>query len=360
MDSELLQRFQTGDPEAREALRNHLRSIAARVLLAPQWRLTDVGQVRELEQQAALAAMECGGDSPVAFATAAMEQATTRCIEQVRKRDGHPVSELSANLLARVALETATQPEMNQANTLLVDNPASRRLLDVARSALRTAVRAQAAQPAPVEQPAAQPLPTPGRARQPASPAPARRKLKPSRSTPGRAGENSLSRPPLSLILLVGVLVFVGYQRFSPRPEPVEVTLSWLLPQELPPTARAEEFEGLARHALLTMRSGKCRQAADRLHMEFRKDSEDFWLRYYEGLAWVCSREGLKALEALKDVDQEMDDPPFGHPWWLGQAQLLAGDLTAGLRTLDALANSSHPRAPQAASLSQAVREALD
>jgi hypothetical protein len=160
---------------------------------------------------------------------------------------------------------------------------------------------------------------------------------------------------------VVIALVFggLGYQRWAPKPEPVEVRIAWLLPQELPPTARAEELQGMAKEAVLSMRKGRCDQAADRLHMEFRKDSDNLWVRYYEGLAHVCARNGLPALEALREVESSMEDPPFGTPWWLAQAQLLAGDVAAGLGALDSLSGTEHPRALQAATLARVIRDEL-
>ncbi len=356
MDDALFQRFKAGDPTARTAMRNQLRSVAARVLLAPQWRLTDVEQVRRLEQEVALAALDTQGNSPVAYAASTMELAAVRCIDHVRHRDGHPVSNLTADLLARVAMETASSIEADRANELLAESPTNQRLLDTVRSALRTAAKAQAALP-PRSPPKEAPAP-----RQPKRPPRARtaaRKAQPRRKLPPRKSESGGLKALMPFVLIAVVFGGLGYQRWGPKPEPVAVTIAWLLPQEIPPTARAEEFSGLAREAVLTLRKGRCDQAADRLHMEFRKDSTNLWVRYYEGLAHVCAREGLKGLEALNDVEAQMDPSPFGMPWWFAQAQLLSGDLSSGLGTLDALAGTDHPRALQAATLARVLREEL-
>ncbi len=356
MDDALFQRFKSGDPQARTAMRNQLRSVAARVLLAPQWRLTDVEQVRRLEQEVAKQALAHEGDSPVAYATVAMELAAVRCIDVVRQRDAHPVSNLTADLLARVAMETASRREVDQANELLADSTVNQRLLDTVRSALRTAAKAQAAHP-PREAPAD--APAPRKSARPARAVTAARTAQPRRRLPKKKSESGGLKALMPFAIVALVFGLLGYQRWAPKPEPVEVTIAWLLPQELPPTARADELEGLAREAVLALRKGRCDQAADRLHMEFRKNSEALWIRYYEGLAFVCARDGLKALEALRDVELRMEEPPFGLVWWLAQAQLLSGDLAAGLGTLDALTGSEHPRAVQAAELARVIREDL-
>lgn len=357
MDDALFDRFQAGDPQARTAMRNQLRSVAARVLLAPQWGLTDVTLVRRLEQEAALAALEIAGDSRVSYATTAMERAAVQCIEHVRRRDGHPPSGMTAELLARVAMETASRKEVDLANELLEESAADLRMLDTARSALRTAAKAQAAlPPRPPTGEAATARQKPGR---PTRAVTAARKAQPRQKLPPKASESGGLKAMLPLLVVALVFGGLGIVRWAPRPEPVEVTIAWLLPQELPPTARAPELEGMAREAVQSMAKGRCDQAADRLHMEFRKSPESWWIRYYEGLAYVCARDGLKAYEALRDVEANMTEPPFGLAWWLAQAQLLAGDLVAGLGTLDALAGTEHPRALQAATLARVVRDEL-
>jgi hypothetical protein len=354
MDDELFQRFQDGDPEALTALRNQLRSVAARVLMAPQWSLNDVQLVRRLEQQAALAALDCGANNRVDFARAAMLNATVRSIEHVRHRDALPVSRLSAELLAKVAMETASRPQQEEANKLLEDSAADRRLLETARSALRTAAMAQVA--LPPRQPAKT---APRPKRKPIRPVTAARRATKKRRLSPKKSESGGLRAIAPFVVIAVVFGTLGYSRLAPEPEPVEVTIAWLLPQETPPTGRANELSGLAKEAVLNLRKGRCDQSADRLHMEFRKNSDNLWVRYYEGLAWVCSRNGLKAMEALRDVQKEMEEPPFGLEWWLAQAQLLAGDLAAGLGTLDALSGTEHPRAVQAAALARAIREQL-
>ncbi len=356
MDDALFQRFKAGDPQARTAMRNQMRSVAARVLLAPQWRLTDVEQVRRLEQEVALAVLDMEGDSAVAYATSAMELAAMRCIDIVRHRDAHPASNLTGDLLARVAMETASKRDVDLANELLAESPANQRLLDTVRSALRTAAKAQAALPprqAPVEKPA------PRKPRRPARAVTASRTAQPRRKLPPKKSESGTFKALAPFLVIVVVFGGLGYQRWAPKPEPIATTIAWLLPQELPPTARADDLAGLAREGVLTLRKGRCDQAASRLHMEFRKDSSNLWVRYYEGLAFVCARDGLKSLEALRDVEAGMEEPPFGLDWWLAQSQLLSGDVAAGLGTLDALAGTDHPRALQAAGLARVVRDEL-
>jgi hypothetical protein len=357
MDDALFQRFQAGDPQARTAMRNQLRSVAARVLHAPQWRMTNVQQVRRLEQEVALAALEVEGDSAVAYAAAAMELASIRCIDHVRHRDGHPASNLTADLLARVAMETASSRDMDQANELLAESKVNTRLLDTVRSALRTAAKAQAA--LPTREPPTQP-PPPKKPKRPARARSAARKAQPRRRLPPKKSQSGGLKALAPFVIIALVFGGLGYQRWAPKPEPIEVTIAWLLPHERPPTARADELSGLAREAALTLRKGRCDQAADRLHMEFRKDSENMWVRYYEGLAFICARKGLSALEALKDVEAQMAEPPFGMAWWLAQAQLLSGDLATGLGTLDALSGTDHPRALQSATLARVIRDELN
>ncbi len=359
MDEALLQRFRSGDPQARTAMRNQLRAVAARVLMDPHWELADHDYTRALEQRAALKALECEGTNVLDFATAAMEAATELCIEHMRHRDATPVPAISAAQLARLALETASRREAEEAQKVLEESPPARRQLEVARSALRSALKAGAAGAAVSPTPTAQPRPGQA-ARRTTQPRPRsaarvqpRRSSRQIRKTPGSMG------PLVVPSLIVATVLVLAWQRWAPEPESVEVEVAWILPQELPPTGGAEELDGLARQAVVDMGQGQCKRAAERLHMEHLKDSSNTWVRYYEGLAWVCDRDGPKALEALRDVEATAEEPPFGLGWWLAQAELLGGDMPTGLARLDELANTDHPRALQAATLARVVREEI-
>lgn len=357
MDAELIGRMLEGESEATLAVRNHLRTVATRVLTAPQWGLTEGPELTRAEQDAAAEAINFRPATPVSLAVAAMASASRIALEKARHKEGHSGTEHpDARLVVALALQTASAAQANNLKAHMERCPVCRRHMEMTQHAVKSAASATAAAEklvaeghdphgleAAMQAAAAE---DEARARKPPRPRP----------PPPEPAKGSLSAL-FPLLIVFAFLGYFAYRHDQLTPEEATWLVAELLPPEIPPTSRAEQYGGTAREGLLAMREGDCRDAANRLKSAVKHDPDDLYLRYYEGLAYVCQRKGPEAVEALSEVRDQAADPPFGLDWWLGQALLLNGDLDAGLATLDQLASSQHPRANQAEQLASAVRE---
>jgi len=348
MNDELYQQFLAGDSTAKTAVRNHMRAIAARVLAAPQWQLTDERTRQEKEQQAAREAIESPASTMVGAATNVMGHAVRLGLTELRKKDSisddtHP----SEALIAGAALETLSSAIKLETEAHIEDCPTCRRHLAAATTALRSAVTAQRMAPKPQRTNPKPSKPTP---------APARSRPAPRKQASTKPSTFSFT----SMLPLVALILGVAAYWYSQRPDPGIVlngAMAALLPAELPPTGRAEELNQVGTEAVKAMKQGRCAYTARRLQISLEQDPDDLLAVYYLGLAHVCLRNGTEALQALKEVQRDEEFPPFGLQWWLAQAQLLDGRTDAGLTTLDTLAAEEHPRAPYARTLAAKIRE---
>ncbi|MCB9758775.1 MAG: hypothetical protein H6739_02965 [Alphaproteobacteria bacterium] len=360
MDEELLRRFRDGDPTAATAVRNHLRAVAARVLAAPQWSFIPADQRQPLEQGAAAEAMIERQRDSVGMAAEAMAAASRAGLERLRRHEAvaeaeHPTT---AALVA-VGLETASAAQAAQLRPHLEGCTTCKRHVELVGAAARAAATASVAVNDTPAVAAAPPVTrkapdTHGRPhkllRDPNDPI-SQVIEQPAPRTGTRAG-----LVPIALILLA--MAVFAYAKAQLSPEETRWAIAAMLPPELPPTGRAELYDGDAREALLHMRDGDCPRAAAMLRTVRGSAPDDPWLQWYEGLAYVCTRDGADAVPLL----QELADggfEPFGLDWWLGQALLLAGRHDEGLRHLDQLARTDHPRARQAEKLAAKVRKLL-
>ena len=373
MDDLLVQRFKSGDPAALTAMRNQLRAMAARVLSAPQWDL-DATRRQTLERESAGEAMDASSKDAVQYVVGAMLAAGKRGISWLRKRDGlkedeHP----DRAVVVGVALQTASANQKLQLEEHFKECKSCQVHFDIAQEAIRGAANAQkaaaAAAPAPAPAPEqdlaeyarqrarqGQPAKAPHK-KSSASQAAAERKKKAAARRRKRmpAGGSFLPLVVLGVLLAAGILW---------KQQPTEEQRVWLvaslLPVELPPAGRADQYEGTVRTAILTAsQDGECRSAGNKLHIASKSAPDDLWLRYYEGMAFVCARDGRRAVEALEAVDAATTDLPWGFTWWLGQAYLLDLQTEQGLSVLDGLANSKHRRAEDARQLAARVRNTL-
>jgi predicted Zn-dependent protease len=146
------------------------------------------------------------------------------------------------------------------------------------------------------------------------------------------------------------------------KAQPSEQQKVWhmqtLMPGELPPPGRAHLYETRTQRSIEDAADGDCRQAGNKLRSASASDPDDYWLSYYEGMAWVCDGDGERALEAFAKVDAATTDVPWGFTWWYGQALLLDLRVDEGLQVLDSLGASNHPRADDARQLAARVRNA--
>ena len=159
------------------------------------------------------------------------------------------------------------------------------------------------------------------------------------------------------LAILAGVALIVGVVwRVQPSEEQKTWARAALLPDELPPSARAELYSGPSKRAISQLADGNCRESATTLHLQ-AKGSGDPYLHWYEAVAWVCARDGAQALTALDQVTALADSElPWGYAWWRAQALVLEGQDAEALALLDELAGSKHPRAGDAAGLATRIR----
>ncbi len=363
MDELLVQRFKSGDAAAVTAMRNQLRAMAARVLSSPRWEF-DTAERQELEREAALQGLNTIAKTAVQYVFVVLRAAGKRAIVRLREREGlrgegHPDPVVMAN----VAMGTAKEGQKEVLEEHFEDCPHCRLHYDILEEAIRGATKAQQAAQTVVPVPA--PAPTTPQAPRPTSPKPPRpkrrnkgaeaKRRKARRKRRLRAKPKSGGLIPL-LILAAAVAAGIWHQ-LQPTEEQQRWTMAGLLPDELPPASRADKYEGTVKRSIQSAASGDCRSAGNKLHIASKKAPDDLWLHYYEGMAYVCARDGRKAVLALEYVDGMTTDLPWGFTWWLGQAYLLDLQVEQGLVVLDSLGASSHPRAGDARQLAVRVRK---
>ncbi|MFT5584356.1 MAG: bacterioferritin-associated ferredoxin [Cognaticolwellia sp.] len=353
MDEQLLQRFRDGDPGATVPLRNQLRTLAARVLAPPQWGVQDSGTRAGLERDAAQATLASGANTAVALTEEVLAQAGAQGIGLLRSREPHAAEGHPAALeIARVASSTASAVQLARVNAHTQDCGRCRKHLEILKAALRAATTAQRG-PTLTRTPTG---PRPETRPRPPRPKSARRRDGPSKAAaPKRIASEGRGLPWLAILGGVAVLAGIVW-RLQPSDEQIIWARAELLPTELPPTARADLYSGPSKRAISELRDGSCRDSATTLHLQ-AKGSGDAFLHWYEGVAWVCARDGAKALEALDQVSNIAGaDVPWGYGWWRAQALVLAGQDGQALVLLDELAGSRHARAGDASALAGRIR----
>lgn len=354
MDEALFARLKAGDPSARTPVRNQVRSLAARVLSAPQWRITDQTARAEMERAAANDALASRAESAMELTVEAMALAAGSGLRWLRSRDNVRGEHPDPDLMARVALETASAAQAMRLNQHLEECPSCKAHMQAGRAALRLAASAKLSVPPP-----AAPAPTP------AAPTPAARAPKPTPkkrakpSAPRRRASKKKKKDAPKLWPAVVVVALVGAAvawKVQPSAEERIWMAAAVLPDELPPTDHARDYPGDVGDTIAGMSKGQCEAAAARLRVETRKAPNDMYLAYYQGLANVCVRNGPEAVAALSKVDHMGSDLPWGFEWWWAQALVLNGDTEGALDTLDTLAASSHGRSKDAAQLAADLR----
>ena len=365
MDERLLRRYRNGDPRAGTALKNHLRALASRVLSSPGWGLSST-QRRELEVQAAQQGLDSKARTMLQFAAEGMGIAAELALAELRRADGVAHGHPDAKTLVAVAMETASPVQHTQVQNHEESCRICGRHVDTVRQALKLAASSSV-----VEPPSHGPEPhfsdedtdelpiglqdAPARPRKPTSVD--LRRPQSARAGPDEAPPSMLSMaaPFLLLLALVGVYGWFQSTHGDTREQPWLV----LVPDELPPTEQAWRVDGAARQGVDALAKGQCEDAASRLALDAKRKPDELWVRYYEGLAWVCLRDGPRAYAALDAVQYMNGTKPYGLSWWLAIAQLLDDRPEAALETLDELAVRQHARAADAGQLANELREML-
>ena len=367
MDEALLERYRQGDPGAAMALRNHLRAIASRVLDAPQWGIDSPAERRRLELDVAELVMGSGASDIVGLAALTLAEASERGLEAMRVAQTHVGGDhVPARHLVRLSMEDSPSPQMRGFLKHITDCKACARDVQMVQEVLRSATSARAVTPVPrVPAPEGEASSTHNLKPKPqaagAGRAPTRDGKPPPRprieTTPPTISMGAILGPLAAIIVVVGITGWFWYTNSEPERKIADAaTYVALLPTEAPPSGQADQLDGPARDAVVQLGKGNCRAAADRLLTEGLRDPDNLWLRYYEGLAFVCVRDGTRARSALEHVDG-LGKRPFGYLWWLAQARLIDGDVEAALRALDELgADSEHPRAADARALASRIR----
>ena len=363
MDDQLVKRFREGDVAAQAAVRNQLRAMATRVLSSPQWQLDAAGR-QVLEREAAALAMQSGADSAVALTVTAMGAAATRGIGWLRKRDGlredgHP----DARLIVGVALQTASANQKLHIEKHFEECPTCKQHFTIVQEALRGATKARAAAqqaaPAPAPQPNGQ-QDLADFARQRAARQKQERARTKKPSPRRRPRKKKAQSAPKAWPLAVGAVLLAAGVWWQAQPSEQQKLwhMQTLMPDELPPLGRAQLYDTRTERSIEDAANGECRQAGNKLRSAAASDPDDYWLSYYEGMAWVCDGDGERALEAFAKVDAATTDVPWGFTWWYGQALLLDLRVDEGLQVLDSLGASNHPRSDDARQLAARVRNA--
>lgn len=345
MDDSLFQRFLSGDPLAATGVRNHLRAVAHRVLAAPQWEMPDSDIRRERESAAVAETLQSPGHSMLQAASTVMAVSLRTGLEHLRAAQGLPQGHISADLLARRAIEKLNEEETEQVRSHLDGCSTCSRHLDVARSALKAATSSQKVEEPKVttasRTPAAPPEP---RSRKRTA------KKKKSKTKPRVERSEWITQG----VVLLGVFYLVFH--FT-RPSQQELserevqTRAALLPAELPPTAMAGSFESNIEASIQLMTNGRCRDSADRLARFLERAPEDRLLRYYYSLALFCDRQAKESMQSFKILHEMEGDRFWGENWWRAQAHYLHGSEEKAMSLLDEIAESKHGRSADAEAL---------
>ena len=365
MDERLLRRYRNGDPRAGTALKNHLRALASRVLSSPGWKLTGT-QRRELEVEAAKQGLQSSARSMLQFAADGLAVASELALVELRRSDGVAHGHPEASLVVAVAMETASPAQVAQLEAHGEACKVCPRHVEVVKQALKVAASSSVVEP-PSHGPEphfsdedTEELPeglqdAPARPRKPTA-----MDLRRPRSARAGREEDAPSLVSMAgpfLLLLALVLAYGWFQATNSgvRDRP------WvaLVPDELPPTEQAWRVEGAARQGVDALAAGNCTEAAHRLALDAKRRPDELWVRYYEGLAWVCLRDGPRARAALEAVQYMNGAKPYGLAWWLAVAQLLDDRPEEALASLDELAGKQHARAADAAKLANQLRPML-
>jgi glutaredoxin len=380
MDDALVERWASGDPIARTALRNAIRSTAERVLGHPAFqnalereargRFASEDKRRELtgaiaEQVMRQRPVSAGQVKAVALMTAgrlaveALQEG--RAVAQDGSRHLPPAIVMQWTLVPESVnprIKEASERHLESCShcredlrtldrivrTLdAVDHETSRaELAEEAaqvQSALDDTVDLQAAMRSAMAE-ARDERRSKLQSRS-ATPAP-RTTGKTSKVLPGRTEETSSSplriwMPLVGVVLLGGGAIWAFSGDGTERQNDTPVAgLAALADRSPPEVARIEELPGTVQQVVADFGAGDCRTAAGRMRGIVRENPENTRLQLLEGASWVCAGNGSKALKTLEPLSKtEISASRPRQVWWfLAQAYLLEGDGRSAMEAL--------------------------
>jgi hypothetical protein len=375
MDDALVERWASGDPIARTALRNAIRSTAERVLghpaflkaIGPEERGKYASEDKRRELTAAIADQVMRQSPATSGQVKAVALMTAGRLAVEALQNGRPVAQDGSRHLPPAIVMQLTlvpdsvNPRLKEAadrhlsgcaqcredlrtmdrivRTLdAVDHQTSRaELAEEAahvQKALDDTVDLQAAMRSAMEDARDE--------RRAKLQARAQKSGGSKKVLPGRSKERPQSALRIWLPLVVVVMVaggalwaFSGDEPSTSSAEPVQgvKALADLSPPEV---ARIEELPGQVQQVVAEFGAGDCRTAAGRMRGIVRENPDLPRLRLLEGAAWVCAGYGTKAgriLQPLSELDVTANRPR--QVWWyLAQSQLLQGDAQGALESL--------------------------
>lgn len=382
MDDALVERWAGGDPIARTALRNAIRSTAERVLghpaflkaLGPEVRGQFSSEDRRRETTGAIADQVMRQKLASAGQVKAMALMTAGRLAVESLQDGRAASSDGgrhvppAIVMQWTLVPSSVNPRLKEASekhlegcsscredlrtmdrivrTLdAVDHDTSRaELAEEAaqvQSALDQTVDLQEAMRSAMVE-AREERRSKIQGRSSTGPSSGSSRSAPNKVLPGRSPEPTRSAARIWLPVAVVVLLGAGavYQ-FSDdtsalkSTEPVRGVVG-LADRSPPEVARIEDLPPAMQQVVADFGGGSCRTAAGRLRGLVRAHPDEPRLAMLEGAAWVCAGDGRKALKILEPLSTDPDLRPRPRQvfWFLAQSHLLLGNAQPALAAL--------------------------
>jgi|GEM_PF-3195717 len=151
--------------------------------------------------------------------------------------------------------------------------------------------------------------------------------------------------PLVGVVLLGGGAIWTFTGDTSTAPTGPVKGVAELADRSPPEVARLEDLPAAVQQVVADFGSGDCRTAAGRLRGIVRAHPDQPRLELLEGAAWVCAGNGSKAVKILEPLTElEVAQKRPRQVWWyLAQGHLLQGQATEALENL-ARAQQEDPR----------------
>lgn len=404
MDDALVERWGAGDPVARTALRNAIRSMAERVLghpafqnaLRPEARSRFGAEDKRRELTGAIAEqvmrqrpVSAGQVKAVALMTAG--RLVVEALQEGRAKAADGSGHIPPAIVMQLTLvPDSVNPRIREASEKHIENCAAcredLRMMDrivrtldavdheTSRAELaQEAAQVQSALDQTVDlQAAMRSAMTEARDERRAKLASKRGDTGRTRKSTGTAlpGRNesaprSAARTwvPLVVVVLGGAGALWAFSDDTPAgpsgPVPGVVPLADQSPPEI---ARIEDLPPTVQQVVADFGSGDCRTGAGRLRGIVRANPGEPRLELLEGAAWVCAGNGGKAVKILEPLSKlEIDQKRPRQVWWyLAQGHLLEGHADLAIEYLSRAQQEDPRHRDRARALAQRVQEVVD